>query len=127
MSKITNDIPPEALLKWIVKERDKYKAKLDMLVPYTKSLEDRVRFLEKARTADNESLMKQLSNAKARIAHLTQEKSELIEDYHKTEWYGQIQESCSRKNKRIVALQQTISRLMIELNSKEGEKQDEGK
>ena len=42
----SHDIPLEAVLKWIKKERDSYKAKLDRLVPYTKSLEQRNRELE---------------------------------------------------------------------------------
>ncbi len=42
-----NDIPLEGLLKYIKADRDSFKAKLEQLIPYTKSLETRIGDLEK--------------------------------------------------------------------------------
>jgi hypothetical protein len=42
---LNNDIPAEVLLKYALRERDNYKAKLDQLIPYTKNLEKTVAML----------------------------------------------------------------------------------
>ena len=56
-----NDIPLEAVLKWIKKERDQYKNKLDTLIPYTHTLETKVRALEKE--------VSTLRNEVAKVSH----------------------------------------------------------
>jgi len=44
--KPNKDIPIELLIPYIVKERDKYKEKLDSLIKYAKSLERYAKYLE---------------------------------------------------------------------------------
>ena len=41
-----SDVPLEAVVKWLAKEKDMYKRKLEILVPYTKSLELRLKAYE---------------------------------------------------------------------------------
>lgn len=74
----SHDIPLEAVLKWIKKERDSYKAKLDRLVPYTKSLEQRNRELE----IENTRLRKENSGLASDITKSTIYKG-LMERYVK--------------------------------------------
>ena len=60
-----NDIPIEGVIKWLKKDRDELLEKLNKLIPYTKSLEDKVRSLENQKL----KLQKQVSDRQKEIAH----------------------------------------------------------
>ncbi len=49
-----NKVPLEACVKYLVRERDNYKAKLDILVPYTKSLEASYKALKEEKDKEYE-------------------------------------------------------------------------
>jgi len=58
-----NDIPIEGVLKWLKKDRDELLEKLNKLVPYTKSLEEKVKSLEETKL----KLQKQVSDRQKEI------------------------------------------------------------
>lgn len=58
-------IPPEAVLKWVVRQRDEFSSKLEQLIGYTKALELRVSELQE----ENEGYRRTLK----KIRNLTEE------------------------------------------------------
>ena len=58
-----NDVPIEGVLKWIKKDRDDLLEKLNQIIPYTKSLEEKVKSLE----LQNLKLQKQISERQKEI------------------------------------------------------------
>ena len=73
-----NDIPLEALLKYIKADRDAYRSKLDELIPYTKSLE-----------SQNKDLRKE-------IEVLRKEKAALMREVTRTDVYRGLLERYTR-------------------------------
>lgn len=101
-----NDIPLEAVLKYIKKERDKYKAKLENLVPYTKALEQKVKDLDdiisdkEKRIADLEKRLEENEIKKGEYNQaihdnkfMKEELDAFRKDYRKTEWYKQLEDA----------------------------------
>lgn len=97
-----NRPPLEAAVKWLVKERDRYKEKLETLIPYTKRLEADLRAIreEKDKECQKElqALEKRLKQANERAERLERENSALIKDYRQSGWFKQIEEN-QRKRK----------------------------
>ena len=60
-----NDVPIEGVLKWLKKDRDDLLEKLNKIIPYTKSLEEKVKSLEQQKL----NLQKQVSERQKEIAH----------------------------------------------------------
>ncbi len=58
------DVPIEAVVKWLVRERDTAKAKLEQLTGYTKALEFRVMEMEAARNIEREENCKAIVKAR---------------------------------------------------------------
>ena len=85
------DVPLEAVLKWLKKDRDKLQAKLDMLVPYTKRLEKKLETqrveIEREKDAEIAKLRKQLENTDKQWKLQMHDNAQLIKDYKQSEWY----------------------------------------
>lgn len=119
---IENDIPIEGVLKYIKRERDKYKEKLETLVPYTKSLENKLKELT-ARNLTLEGALKDYNEQKKlikRIGVLEQEKemlikenSALIKDFKQTDWYKQLKDGKKKLRRENKALKQALNRFLV--------------
>ena len=119
---IQNDIPIEGVLKYIKRERDKYKEKLETLVPYTKSLENKLKELT-ARNLALEGALKDYNEQKKltkRISVLEQEKemlikenSALIKDFKQTDWYKQLKDGKKKLRSENKALKQALNRFLV--------------
>ena len=104
-----NDIPIEGVLKYIKRDRDKYKEKLETLVPYTKSLEAKLKELT-ARNLTLEEALKDYDEMKkiakrVRVLEtekegLIKENSAIISDYKTSEWYKMLKEDRRRLRKQ---------------------------
>ena len=84
VKKPNTDVPIEAAVKYLIKEKDELKRKLDMIVPYTKSLEEKVQNLNKELQKKNnciEDLRKRLQDCNTHASRTPQYKS-LQEKYN---------------------------------------------
>lgn len=86
-------IPLEAAVKYLVKERDGYKAKLEKLIPYTKMLEqgksERIQNLEQ----EVKKLRTRLDRKNLAYEEIMKENYALKRGYKDTQWYASMQES----------------------------------
>lgn len=122
---IQNDIPLEAVLKYIKRERDKYKEKVEILTAYSKSLEAKIKNLA-SKESDLEKALKEVATLKAELEArkaLVSEnkmlknenefmKSELRafrEDARKTAWFAQAEEERQRLFKKVRLLKKTLN------------------
>ena len=119
---IQNDIPIEGVLKYIKRERDKYKEKLETLIPYTKSLEAKLKeltarnlTLENALKDYNETkkIAKRVSVLELEKERLIKENSAIIADYKQTEWYKQLKDGKKKLRKENVLLKQALNRFLV--------------
>ena len=120
MVKENKEVPIEAAVKWLIKERDRYKEKLDTIVPYTKSLEVRVRDLEKLIEGLGDCPMKRIEKLEKENRRLIEEKTFLIQDYQKSDWYKSMQVKTKKKDERIHSLRESLLEAMVKLNEYEG-------
>ena len=119
MVKENREVPIEAAVKWLIKERDRYKEKLDTIVPYTKSLETRVRDLEKLIEGLGDCPMKRIEKLEKENRRLIEEKTFLIQDYQKSDWYKSMQVRVNKKDERIRHLRESLLEAMVKLNEYE--------
>lgn len=63
-TKCNPDVPLEAVLKYIVRDRDRYKSQLDNLIGYTKALEFRVMEMEAQMNMDREEYAEKILKAR---------------------------------------------------------------
>ena len=109
---LNKDVPLEAAVKYIVRERDALRKKLDILVPYTKSLEQQVKEVRDETvdrlTKENKGLQKQYDTVNAEAVALRK-------GYKKSQWYLQLKESNKRLREEIKLLKQTRANLGAEL------------
>ena len=117
--KENKEVPIEAAVKWLIKERDRYKEKLDTIVPYTKSLETRVRDLEKLIEGLGDCPMKRIEKLEKENRRLIEEKTFLIQDYQKSDWYKSMQVRVNKKDERIRHLRESLLEAMVKLNEYE--------
>ena len=93
-----NKVPIQGVLKYIVAERDKYKNKLETLIPYTKSLEEKYKDLKSQyddllqRFADNEVKKGIYNSAVKENEFMRAELKAFRDDYKQTSWYDQMSE-----------------------------------
>ena len=116
-----NDIPIEGVLKYIKRDRDKYKEKLETLVPYTKSLEAKLKELT-ARNLTLEEALKDYDEMKkiakrVRVLEtekegLIKENSAIISDYKTSEWYKMLKEDRRRLRKQNKELKIMLNRYL---------------
>ena len=109
---MNEDVPVEALVKYLVRERDERQRKLDMLVPYTKSLEDRI---ASQRDELVSNLMKELRAAISERDALKKENVAYRTDFKESSWYKQLHEQNKRLRSENANLRATTSRLQTEL------------
>lgn len=87
------DIPLEAVVKYLVKERDQLKRKLNYIVPYTKHLEAELRDIDNGKKQEeNKELaaaLRRVKTLEAEKQRLIEENSTLIKDCRKSEWFVQ--------------------------------------
>lgn len=87
------DVPLEAVVKYLVKERDQLKRKLNYIVPYTKHLEAELRDIDNGKKQEeNKELaaaLRRVKTLEAEKQRLIEENSTLIKDYRKSEWFTQ--------------------------------------
>ena len=119
---IQNDIPIEGVLKYIKRERDKYKEKLETLVPYTKSLENKLKELTARNLAlegalkdynEQKKLIKRISVLEQEKEMLIKENSALIKDFKQTDWYKQLKDGKKKLRRENKALKQALNRFLV--------------
>ena len=111
-----SDIPIEAAVKWLIRERDRYKEKLEQLIPYTKSLEKKLFDKEREIEQEHDSL---LTKQDKRITELTNQRESLKaeleafrSDFKQTQWYIQLDGDRNRLRKENKALRKALNRLL---------------
>ena len=118
-----NPIPIEAAFKYLVKENKEYKRKLDMLVPYTKKLEQKVQELEKnidlSKDENIKKLVARIDKLEKENKRLIEENTHLIFDYHKTEWFKGMQKHQQKRQETIKNLRIALNRAMVKLSKYE--------
>ncbi len=107
--KTIDKIPLEAAVKFIVRERDNLKRKLEILVPYTKSLEKKLKAHENELDAETPTAIR------LRAEELKRENRALKSEYKQTSWYKSLKEKLDRLTKENNHLKQRISELTTEL------------
>lgn len=122
---ITNDIPAEAVIPYLVKQRNGYKAKLDYITPYTKSLEAKVKALEK-KVQEQDGIISELRDAKSKLGWMRQIEQEnermkkelkaLRKDYKSSDWYLQKEGELKRLRKKIGEMRMALNRLLVAKN-----------
>lgn len=126
MSKLNREepIPIEAAVKYIVRDRDGYKAKLDQLIPYTKRLEARVKEMEQqldiVSLADIKEMEKTIDRLTRENKRLTEENTNLIFDYHQSEWFKGMQRQHQKRQGTIKNLRISLNEAIIKLAEYEG-------
>ena len=82
-------VPLSVAVKYIIKERDKYKEKLEQLAPYTKSLEKRL--------ADAaEPYEHKIKSLEGDIKQLRKENDAFRKGYKETTWYANMVKEIQR-------------------------------
>ena len=109
---MNKSIPTESLLKYIVKDRDEYKRRLDMLVPYTKSLEAELERYRAVCPPDGMASMKDLA---LRAELLKEENKALRKDYKTSDWFKQLTRQSKKLQEENKRLKSTISDLINRL------------
>ena len=114
--KMTNEVPIQGVLKWIRNERDRLQEKLDKIVPYTKSLEQKVKDLqaELAKLKDDkmEERDGKIRGLEAERQHLLDELAAFRNDYRQTQWFIQIDGQNTQLRKENKALKKAVSQLI---------------
>ena len=118
-------VPIEAVLKYIKQDRDKYKAKLDQIVPYTKSLEQKVKILQRELDKydgypeqmreirkENERLVKENYRLTKENEIALRELKAFRTDYRESEWFKQLSENRERLKKTNRRLKLTVYNLL---------------
>jgi len=106
MMKSNKTVPLEGAVKYLIKERDHYKEKLEQIVPYTKSLEQKL--------SDTESRHeKQVAVYKELVKNLKKENEALRKDYKKSDWFAGIDEERINLRRKVMELQGALNRLLV--------------
>ena len=106
--KENKEVPIGAAVKWLIKERDEYKRKLDILVPYTKKLEKRVKELEEYIDKLGDQPLNRIKSLEGENRKLKEEKSNLLHDYQKSDWYRNLQMQTKKDKERIKRLKEGL-------------------
>ena len=129
--KMNEDIPLEAVLKYIKEDRDRYKAKLERLEPYTKELERTIAELKELLSAPDvhtawqriAELRRENINLRARkekkdreYEALLLENNRLQQGYHDTDWYKKLHEENRRLRENQRKQKELNTRLMCEIH-----------
>lgn len=107
-------VPLSVAVKWIVKDRDKYKEKLEQLIPYTKQLES-------GRSQRIDELQNEVLRLKNRLEKknrdyeaLMAENTALRRGYQDSEWYRSLQENNKQLRQTITTLRKALNHALCE-------------
>ena len=116
--KMNKDVPAETIIRYITRERDRFKQKLAVLVPYTKSLEKRLRAQQEEREDRHdheiEKYEKRISVLEKTIERLTTENSNLIKDYRNSEWFKSLERANKQRRAEMKTLREALNRVNVE-------------
>ena len=96
----------QAAVKYLIKQRDEYKAKLDKLIPYTKSLEQQLK--EAAEPYEHK-----IKSLEGDLKHLRKENATLHKGYKESDWYANMVRDIQRLRKENKELWEAIQRYHI--------------
>lgn len=118
---IKNDVPIEGVLKYIKRERDKYKQKCETVSAYAKQLELALKNISNERIKELESEIKSLNSKLASAnndrENLKAENKALRNDFRTSTWYANLMDSKEKKNKENLLLKRMNSALLTEIDS----------
>lgn len=108
-----HNIPLEAVVKYLAKERDNYKQRLDQIVPYTKSLEEKIRRYEECFEKASED-PKDVSFLKTQLLLIKTENRMLIKEYKKSNWYKSLEGKINKVCMENLSLRRALTALKDE-------------
>lgn len=113
------DVPLEAVVKYLVKERDQLKRKLNYIVPYTKHLEAELRDIDNGKKQEeNKELaaaLRRVRTLEAEKQRLIEENSTLIKDCRKSEWFTQTKKKYDKYKEERNALRRRLNEAYCKL------------
>lgn len=98
---MNEDIPIEAILKYIKRDRDAYKAKVETLTAYAHSLEDKLRKTDKREQA----LQNTIDNLRDQLAIYREDIRRMKEDVRESTVYRNLEQSLREKTVRCQLLE----------------------
>lgn len=104
----------QAAVNYVVKERDHYKEKLEILIPYTKNLEARMKDMAKEHNDEVGKIQARLDRKIKEYDDLYKELVALRRDYKESGWYRDLTESNKRLREKITSLNAANNRLIAE-------------
>lgn len=123
---MNEDIPVEALLKYIVKERDKYKQKLETLIPYTKGLEARLADNDKKHEETVTKMERQFERKCREYEELYKEVVTMRRDYKESAWYRDLHEESRKLREKIKQQNIVNNRLLCQIQALKLQQNDKG-
>ena len=111
MSKLKK-VPLEAAVKYLIKERDELKAKLDILVPYTKKIEADLKSRQDFVYAE---CWKEINALTAERDQLKAENIAYRKDFKTSNWYNQLHGNLEKLRAENKFLKAELSRTRTEL------------
>lgn len=134
MSPLCNEIAPEFVLRYIAKERDHYKNRLEQVSQYAKDMETFVNAMKEALGASswaemqdkikelqienknlknsNLVLQESISNKNEKIERMAHEMTLLKNDYIKSEWYKKMCEKAQQRDNEYKRLKAGLNKLV---------------
>lgn len=109
-----NKVPLEAAVKYLIAQRDGYKKKLEILIPYTKNLEARMKDMAKEHNDEVGKVQARLDRKIKEYDDLYKELVALRRDYKESGWYRDLTESNKRLREKITTLNAANNRLIAE-------------
>ena len=107
-------VPLSVAVKWIVKDRDKYKEKLEQLIPYTKQLEagrsKRIEELE----SEVARLRNKLDKKNRDYEALVSENAAIRRNYKESGWYRDLMERNAQMRQTITTLRKALNHALCE-------------
>ena len=134
MTSISNDIPAEFVMRYVGKERDHYKNRLEQVSQYAKDMETFVNAMKEALGASswaemqdkikqlqaenkslknsNQVLQEFLSNKNEKIERMAHEMTLLKNDYIKSDWYKKMCEKAQQRDNEYKRLKAGLNKLV---------------
>ena len=109
------DVPITTVLRYIKRERDEYKRKLDLLVPYTKRLEEKVKMYEASLEDDVDLSAISVSQLRRNFKDLKRINSELREGIKNSDAYKSLEHERTKFVEEIRYWRRRYSELKQEL------------
>ena len=104
------------MVKYLARERDRYKEKLEKLIPYTKSLERKVAEYQHVFVEyDGNDPNKEVAFLRQQLNLLKEENRNLVRDYKKSNWYKSMmgtQSKLAREKKQLMDRTAELSQIV---------------